>query len=266
MGYAQKETASSGNAMLSAQFATVSANDGSATLADLTVSGYDPYDPVEDEGGTSGDFNIQFLSSSGTMEARYYWYDDDEKTGWFDRTGVSADAVKLDAGKGVWTSGRGLTLTSAGAVNESDIVIVTRSSGNQAIANTTPVALKLSQLAITGYDPYDPEEDEGGTSGDFNIQFLSSSGTMVARYYWYDDDEKTGWFDRTGESAANVEIPAGTGVWASGKGLTIRIPAPELNQLILCRAWCAVQITNKGKTKNEETNNCACSGRNGSCG
>lgn len=229
MGYAQKDTISSGNAMLSAQFATVSATDGSATLADLTVSGYDPYDPREDEGGTSGDFNIQFLSSSGTMEARYYWYDNDEKTGWFDRTGVSADAVKLDAGKGVWTSGRGLTLTSAGAVNESDIVIVTRSSGNQAIANTTPVALKLSQLAITGYAPYNPKEDEGGTSGDFNIQFLSSSGTMVARYYWYDDDEKTGWFDRTGESAANVEIPAGTGVWASGKGLTIRIPAPEHN-------------------------------------
>lgn len=72
MGYAQKDTTSSGNAMLSAQFATVSANDCSATLADLTVRGCDPYDPVEDEGGTSRDFNIQFFSSIGTMESRYY--------------------------------------------------------------------------------------------------------------------------------------------------------------------------------------------------
>ena len=229
MGYAQKDTLSSGNQMMSAQFATVTANDGSAKLSDLTVGGYDAYDPVEDEGGTSGDFSIQFLSASGTTEARYAWYDDDEKTGWFDRSGNAADNVALEAGKGVWTSGRGLTCTSAGAVNEEDIVIVTRSSGNQAIANTTPVALKLSQLAITGYDPYDPVEDEGGTSGDFSIQFLTASGTTEARYAWYDDDEKTGWFDRSGNAANNVEIPAGTGVWASGRGLTIRIPAPELN-------------------------------------
>ena len=228
VGYAQKDTISSGNAMLSAQFAAISANDGSATLADLTVGGYEPYDEEEDEGGTSGSFNIQFLSSSGTTEAQYYWYDDDVKTGWFTRSGEASDSVKLDAGKGIWVSGKGLSLTSAGAVNENDILITTRSSGNQAVANTTPVNLKLSQIAVTGYDPYDEEEDEGGTSGSFNIQFLTSSGTTSAQYYWYDDDVKTGWFDRAGNNANDVEIPAGTGVWVSGKGLTVRIPAPEL--------------------------------------
>ena len=229
VGYAQKDTLSSGNQMLAAQFATVSANDGSATLADFSVGGYDAYDPVEDEGGTSGDLSVQFLTSTGSTEARYYWYDDDERTGWFDRSGNAVDSTVIPAGKGLWVSGSGLQLTSAGAVNEEDVIVVTRSSGNQAIANTTPVALKLSQLAVTGYDAYDPVEDEGGTSGDFSIQFLTSTGATQARYYWYDDDEKTGWFDRSGNSGNNVELGAGVGVWVSGAGLTVRIPAPELN-------------------------------------
>ena len=214
--------------MLAAQFATVSASDGSAKLADLTIGGYDAYDAKEEEGGTSGDFKIMFLSSSGTTEASYSWFDDDEKTGWFDASGNAADDVKLEAARGVWTRGLGLTLTSAGQVSESDIIVTTRSSGNQAVANTTPVAVKLSKIAVTGYDPYDAKEEEGGTSGDFKIMFLSSSGTTEASYSWFDDDEKTGWFDANNQDASNVEIPAGTGVWTRGMGMTVRIPAPEL--------------------------------------
>ena len=228
MGYANKATLSSGNAMLAAQFASVAATDGSATLADLSIGGYDAYDPVEDEGGTSGDFKIMFLSSSGTTEASYSWFDDDEKKGWFDASGNTADSVKIEAARGVWTRGLGLSLTSAGKVSEDDVVVITRSNGNQAIANTTPVSVKLSQIAVTGYDPYDPVEDEGGTSGDFKIMFLTSSGTTAASYSWFDDDEKTGWFDADNVAAGNVEISAGTGVWTRGMGMTVRIPAPEL--------------------------------------
>ena len=214
--------------MLSAQFETVSANDGSAKLSDLTIGGYDPYDADEDEGGTSGSFRIQFLTSTGTMEAQYFWYDDDEKKGWFDKDGNAADDTTLGAAKGLWVRGAGLTMTSAGAVNESDIVVPTASSGFKAIGNTFPVTVKLSQLAVTGYAPYDPDEDEGGTSGSFRVQFLTSSGTMAAQYFWYDDDEKTGWFDKDGVASGDVTIPAGTGVWVRGGGLTVRIPAPEL--------------------------------------
>ena len=65
VGYAQKDTLASGNQMLAAQFTSVSATDGSATLADLTVGGYEAYDEATDEGGTSGDLSIQFLNSSG---------------------------------------------------------------------------------------------------------------------------------------------------------------------------------------------------------
>ena len=228
MGYTQKDTLESGNQMLSAQFATIGATDGSATLSDFTVGGYDPYDEETDKGGTSGAFSIQFLNSSGAMEARYYWYDDDVKKGWFERSGASADDVELEAAKGVWATGRGLAFTSAGAVNESDILVVTRPSGNQAVGNATPVNLTLSKIVVSGYDPYDEETDKGGTSGALSIQFLSSTGEMESRYYWYDDDVKTGWFDRSGNSASDVTFPAGTGVWVSGRGLTMRIPAPEL--------------------------------------
>ena len=51
---------------------------------------------------------------------------------------------------------------------------------------------------------------------------------MAAQYFWYDDDEKTGWFDKDGVASGDVTIPAGTGVWVRGGGLTVRIPAPEL--------------------------------------
>lgn len=228
MGYAQKNTLESGNQMLAAQFISTGASDGLVTLSDLTVSGYEAYDEETDEGGTSGDFSIQLLNPSGATESRYYWFDDDVKTGWFDPAGNASDAVKIEVARGVWTSGSGLVFTSAGTVNENDVLVITRNSGNQAVGNATPVDLKLSQIAVSGYEPYDEETDEGGTSGDLSIQFLSSSGTTLARYYWFDDDIKFGWFDTTGNDASNVSFLAGTGVWVSGGGLTIRIPAPEL--------------------------------------
>ena len=98
--------------MKAASFATVGATDGSATLADIKITGYDPYDEEEDEGGTSGDFYIQFLNASGKMTAMYEWFDDDVKTGWVSG-GVVVDATKvtIPAGTGVWVKGAGLTLT-----------------------------------------------------------------------------------------------------------------------------------------------------------
>lgn len=110
MGYATKDTAASGFAMLGAQFEAVGATDGSATLADLAIGGYEKYDVETDEGGTSGAFVIQFLTSTGTLESRYSWFDDDEKTGWFDRDGEDANNVTIPAGTGVWVSGKGLTI------------------------------------------------------------------------------------------------------------------------------------------------------------
>ena len=87
------------------------------TLADLTVTGYDA--PVYDEnrdrwsGGTAGKFYLQFLTSAGKMEIGYKWYDNGTKTGWYDSKGtakVDASQVSIQAGKGLWCQGNGLTL------------------------------------------------------------------------------------------------------------------------------------------------------------
>lgn len=235
-----------GATMTAGSFAAVTAANGSCTLADFTVSGYDAptWDEEEEEwvDGCAGEFNIQFLSSSGTTEATYKWYDNGEKAaGWYDRNGNAieggAASVTIAAGQAMWVTGRGYKLTSAGAVNELDIAFPTRSKGASAVGNATPVDLTLGKLTVTGYTApnYDEEEEEwvDGCAGEFNIQFLTSSGTTETTYKWYDNGEKTpGWYDRNGNAieggATSVAIPAGKGMWVTGRGYTLNIPAPEL--------------------------------------
>ena len=238
----------SGFDMASGSFASVSASNGSCTLADFTVSGYDaPEWNEEDEewtGGCDGNFVVQFLTSSGTTESMYYWIDNGElAAGWYASGSGSAipggaASVTLPAGQAMWIRGRGMKLTSAGAVNESDIVFVTRGSGFDAIGNATPVQLTLGSLAVSGYDaPEWNEEDEewtGGCDGNFVVQFLTSSGTTESMYYWIDNGElAAGWYASGSGSAisggaTSVELPAGQGLWVRGRGMTLRIPAPEL--------------------------------------
>ena len=111
----------SGFTMAAGSFATVSAADGSCTLADMTVSGYTaPYwdEDEEDyvEGCPGGRFIVQFLTSSGTVESKYYWIDNGEiGPGWFSTAGGAAieggaTSVSIPAGQGMWVQGRGYTL------------------------------------------------------------------------------------------------------------------------------------------------------------
>ena len=214
--------------MKAASFETVGAADASATLADIKIAGYEPYDEETDEGGTSGQFMIQFLNASGKTTAKYQWFDDDVTTGWKSAGSVvDASTVKLPAAGAVWVNGAGLSMTSAGAVSDADIVKTFAATGFDAVGNTTPVDVTLADLAVTGYAPYDEEEDEGGTSGQFMIQFLDASGKTTAKYQWFDDDVTTGW--KSSGSVVDpttVTIPAGTGVWVNGAGLTLTIPTP----------------------------------------
>ena len=237
----------SGATMASGSFAAVTAANGACTLADFTVSGYDA--PVWDEdeedyvgGCAAGKFSVQFLTASGTVDANYYWIDNGEiGPGWFntDKSPIEGGAasVSIAAGQAMWIQGRGLQLVSAGAVNEEDIVFTTRSSGATAIGNGTPVNLTLGQILVEGYaDPiYDEDEGEtqegtGVIGGQFSLQFLSSSGSTEATYYFVDDGEHAkGWYTPAWASANSVEFAAGQGVWIQGRGLGFRVPAPELN-------------------------------------
>ena len=247
VGYLGNDMKASGATMASGSFAAVTAANGSCTLADFTVSGYDaPEWNEEDEeytGGCNGTFVVQFLTSSGTVEASYRWYDNGEVTpGWYNNNGSAisggAASVTISAGQAMWIQGRGMKLTSAGAVNEEDIAFLTRSSGASAIGNATPIDHTLGKLVVTGYDaPEWNEEDEeytGGCNGTFVVQFLTSSGTVEASYRWYDNGEVApGWYNNNGSAisggATSVDIPAGQGLWVQGRGMTLTIPAPELN-------------------------------------
>ena len=236
----------SGATMAAGSFAAVSAANGSCTLADFTVSGYDaPTWNEEDEewvDGCDGTFVVQFLTSSGTVSAKYAWYDNGELAkGWYNANGSAisggASSVTIAAGEAMWIQGRGMTLTSAGAVNEEDIAYPTRSSGASAVGNATPVDLTLGKLTVSGYDaPVWNEEDEewvDGCDGTFVVQFLTTSGTVAAKYAWYDNGELAkGWYNANGSAipggASTVSIPAGQGMWIQGRGMTLTIPAPEL--------------------------------------
>ena len=91
------------------------------TLARLTVTGYSaPEWNEEDEewtgGCPGGRFVVQFLTTSGTVESKYYWIDNGEfAAGWYASTGGAvidggAASVEIPAGKGMWIQGRGNTL------------------------------------------------------------------------------------------------------------------------------------------------------------
>ena len=114
----------------------------------------------------------------------------------------------------------------------------TKDSGNTACGNSTPIDLTLAKLTVTGYDPateVDEDEWEGGCSGgDFILNFLTASGTLEARYYWIDDGETgPGWYATAGGKVIeggveSVDFAAGQGVWVLGRGMYLKIPAPEL--------------------------------------
>ena len=91
------------------------------TLAQLTVTGYDAPEYIEEddyyEGGCSGnDFVLQFLNNNGSVAARYYWIDDgDNAAGWYSTMGAAAieggaASVKIPAGKGAWVLSTGKVL------------------------------------------------------------------------------------------------------------------------------------------------------------
>ena len=249
VGYLGNDMKASGFDMASGSFASVSASNGSCTLADFSVSGYDApvWDDDEGEwvdGCGAGDFVVQFLTSSGTVGSKYCWIDNGEQTaGWYNTNGSAieggAASVTIPAGQAMWIRGRGMKLTSAGAVNEEDIVFLTRASGFDAVGNATPVNLTLAKLTVSGYDApvWDDDEGEwvdGCGAGDFVVQFLTSSGTVESKYGWIDNGEQAaGWYNTNGsaiEGGANsVSIPAGLGLWVRGRGMSLRVPAPELN-------------------------------------
>lgn len=205
-------------------------------LSDLSVTGYDAYDPKEDEGGTSADFILTTLNSSGRTDQRYAWFDDDEHSaGWYTFAGAEletpASSIKFDIGQAFWCKGTALTLVGAGAVSTNKVVMSTTATGSRGVGNPYPATISLANIKVTGYDPYDPKEDEGGTSADFILTTLTPQGRTDQRYAWFDDDEHVaGWYTFSGgaldKAASEITFPEGQGFWCKGSGLYVSFECP----------------------------------------
>ena len=227
VGYAQAGLRS-GFKAAGAQFNPVAG--GQYDLVNLTVTGYDKED------GTDGDVSVQTLDATGNMIDQYFWVDvtdgDDVVYGWFDNNGdqVEAGTVTFAVGDGLWVDAVDNTfgLQSAGSVLSEDYAVVLR-AGFKMVANSTPVAVDLTEITVTGYDA-----DEG-TDGDVSVQTLDSTGNMIDQYFWVDvtdgDDVVYGWFDNNGDQveAENVMVEAGAALWVDAADSTFSLVIPGVD-------------------------------------
>ena len=204
--------------MASAQFADVSANDGSITLGNITPVAGDLVD-------TAYCVEIQILDNGGyTTDADYMW----NGTSWENvLTGESAADVTFAAGQGLWVmnyTGENVGLQSAGRVQTSDLnVDLDTEYGGVIAGNAFPTSVDLSDILPISDKTVD-------TAYCVEIQILDNGGyTTDADYMW----NGTSWENvLTGEPATDVTFAAGQALWVmnyTGEVVSLYIPAPELN-------------------------------------
>ena len=189
-------------------------------LTEIVVKGYDP------EAGTEADVNVQILDAYGKAGMTYSYYDiPGELTGWLDGFDepIETGTVTLAPGDGLWVraSSEAFSLQTAGQVPTSGIAVALR-YGRKIVVNSTPVAVDLTDIDVSGYD------SEAGTEADVNVQILDAYGKAGMTYSYYDlPGELTGWLDGYDES-----VEAGTVVVAPGEGLWVRAPSTAYSLIL----------------------------------
>ena len=210
VGYGQTNTRA-GFKAIGSQFVAVSGT--TIDLTDIKVTGYNPED------GTEADVDIQGLDATGRGTGSYFYYDvPGELTGWLDADDnlIEPGTVKFGVGDGLWVSAPNTEfgLQTAGQVATSDMAIVLR-SGFKLVANNTPLAVDLTDIVVTGYNP------EEGTEADVDVQGLDATGMGTGSYFYYDvPGELTGWLD-----ADDNEVEPGTVMIGAGEALWVSAPS-----------------------------------------
>jgi len=209
-----------GYKIMGAQFANVG-TEKAIDLTDIKITGY--------EETTEADIKVQQLDEYGRGGQTYSYYDiPGELTGWLDGydNPVAPGTVLLQPGDGLWVSSSkdSLGLQTAGEVATTDIA-VTLVNGYRMVVNTTPVAIDLTKIGVTGYAP--------STEADVKVQQLDEFGRGGETYSYYDvPGEITGWLDGYDNPVAEgaVMIQPGEGIWvsASNEALGLVLPGVEL--------------------------------------
>ena len=218
VGY-QGNSLTEGNKVMGAAFVAV--NGDSVDLTDITVTGYDK------EEGCEGLVDIQTLDEYGRGGNQYFWYDvPGELYGWLnaaDEEAVAGD-LTLAPGEGLWISApsSAYSLQTAGKVPTSGIAVTLR-EGSKIAVNNTPIAVDLTDIVISGYDP------EDGCEGTVDIQTLDEYGRGGNQYFWYDvPGELYGWLNASDEEAAegDLVINPGEGLWVNAPSTAYSIVFP----------------------------------------
>ena len=225
VGYAQSDL-KSGFSAAGAQFVPVSG--GGMDLCDIVPTGYNKDTYV------GGSINVQSLDASGYTVAgsKYYWYDDEDGTGWFDQSDdeVVRGDVTFAPGDAVWIQGNSTSegLQTSGEVAAGSIDVYLR-AGFKLVCNPTPVAIPFNDdnsngkfIAPMGYgDSY--------VGGSINVQKLDKDGYTVAgsKFYWYDDEDGTAWFDQSDDEVVGEVLNPGEAVWVQANSASEKLNFPS---------------------------------------
>lgn len=219
-----------GSSAIGAQFVPV---DGKAIdLTEIIPTGYDK------ETYEGGSIYVQWLDARGRMVegSMYYWYDDEDGTGWFDGSDNPLEKGKtvLEAGEGLWvranSTAEGLRIAGVVPTASSDIYL---RAGSKLIVNPAPESVNWNDDGNNGKfivaGGYDRDTYEGGT---IYVQLLDERGRMVegSMYYWYDDEDGTGWFDGQDEFVTGKKLDAGVGIWVRANSTNEKITFPAALQ------------------------------------
>lgn len=226
MGYSQSALRA-GSLGMGAQFVSMTAEQ-KMDLCDIVPTGYDK---AEYEGGS---ISVQMLDAQGMMVpgSKYFWYDDEDGTAWFDGSDneIQPGKVMLAPGEALWVRANSTdeAVQSAGQVASVAIDVALR-AGSKLVCNPTPVAIPFNDdnengkfIVPMGYD----EEYEGGS---ISVQKLDAQGMMVpgSKFYWYDDEDGTAWFDGADEEVEGAVLNPGEAIWVRANSANEKLQFPS---------------------------------------
>lgn len=149
---------------------------------------------------------VQAVNTDGSWGQMAFWFNafDEYPAGWFDESGEVPAEISLKPGQAVWfyTQSEKASVQSAGQV--ADTTTITLDKGYSMIGNSSPVTLDIDAITLDGVD------DMMAT-----VQIVNPDGSWGKMAFWFNayDEYPAGWFDESGETAAEIVLEPGQSVW-----------------------------------------------------